>query len=548
MANVKFLRGQSSTLPSGNSIIDGALYVTLDSKRLFMGYDNGTSKELLPLAEGITTVTSVSSLPAAASHNGEFYYVSGSNILAWSNGTSWLQTNKDTQLVPANDTAISASDVTDGARVSMSVSDSDGNDVTGHVDFLEGSANVHISEENGAVEISVDDPITYELKSEGGASNNSSDNIALVLDPSSGADQKVALKNSASVKVIRDQSTGAISFAVDTTGVNGVASAALDAKSSTATAGTDLNGTGYLLKLTLGDGTELKDSINPTITYGSSANQTATFNADALTLNVPTTGELTAAIAQLEKDINAMIYRGTAASASAIPDTTPTGANGKYHNGDVYLSTGTFTIGGKSVEPGYLVIVKGPETDGEIPAASVTYDVVAGNDTDTTYTGVAISNGLQIQDSDTGTAAEISFVGGTAIALSDTSTASPGSSNVITINHDSVTRSDTADTAATQAEASNLTFTAVTAVTTNSQGHVTGVTTKSITVTDTHIDLGTGWTTTAAATTSSGVTTATVTQANDGDLGSMAFKLASSSLNVTASNDTVTLDLVWGTF
>lgn len=80
MANVLFKRGLQANLPASgsDSVVDGALYFTTDTKRLFLG--NGTN--MLPIAEGIQVVTSVSELPTASEHNGEFYYLTAGNILA----------------------------------------------------------------------------------------------------------------------------------------------------------------------------------------------------------------------------------------------------------------------------------------------------------------------------------------------------------------------------------------------------------------------------------------------------------------------------------
>ena len=47
MANVLFKRGLQANLPASGSAVDGALYFTTDTKRLFLGH--GT--ELLPISE-----------------------------------------------------------------------------------------------------------------------------------------------------------------------------------------------------------------------------------------------------------------------------------------------------------------------------------------------------------------------------------------------------------------------------------------------------------------------------------------------------------------
>ena len=95
MANVLFKRGTQDQLPASGSAVDGALYFTTDTRRLFLGLDDNS---LIPIAEGITTVGTATSLPTASTHSGEFYYIAPSaatgdaagNILAYSDGSKWL--------------------------------------------------------------------------------------------------------------------------------------------------------------------------------------------------------------------------------------------------------------------------------------------------------------------------------------------------------------------------------------------------------------------------------------------------------------------------
>lgn len=515
MANVKFLRGLQANLPSGSSIQDGALYITTDSKRLFLGNGN----ELLPIAEGITTVTSVSVLPAAAQHQGEFYYVTDGNILAWSNGTTWLQTNVDTQLEAAND----ALSVNNGV-VSFHAEDTHGNEVNGSFTVAAATNNVTIGQgANGELTIGVAPDTTYAVST--AADNN---DVKINLTPSqngtalASGDSFVKLVDSTSINVSRE-ADGSIKFQVKEDGVSGI---------DDFTASNEA--TGFKWEISTGGGTDFPVTLDPTIVYGNSANQTVHFVNGVATLSVPTSAELTNAIDNLEKTINAMTYRGVASSAATITGST-------LHNGDVWLADQEFTIGGKAVKPGYLVVVQGTETDGVIPSASATFDVVKGNDTDTTYAGSATTHGIVINNSDDDPVAQIALTAGTSIELTDTTSTN---GNSIEVKHANVTRTDPTKGAETQSPSTNLVFDVVTGVTTNAQGHVTAVATKTVTVVDTQLDAG-AWTTTSSVANN----VATITHTNSGDLGTISLKLASTgSIAISGSDDTTTIDIVWGQF
>lgn len=112
MANVLFKRGLHSALPTGNSIVDGAFYLTKDTGRLFVGQDDNGTKKLVELNKSITTVATIADLPKRGVEVGQFYYVTGPNAGASNtqNGNilavvvsggidtdaQWVQVNPDT--------------------------------------------------------------------------------------------------------------------------------------------------------------------------------------------------------------------------------------------------------------------------------------------------------------------------------------------------------------------------------------------------------------------------------------------------------------------
>lgn len=555
MANVLFKRGLQADLPvSGdNSVVDGALYFTTDTKRLFLG--NGTN--MLPIAEGIQVVTSVSELPTASQHQGEFYFITGSNILAWSDGSTWLQTNPNTKL-KADQRAALSTDTTDIGKVKLEFEDTDGTKVVGSFKIAAGTSNVTIGRDSndGSLTISVDPDTTYELKTVGGASDNAEDDIVLQLDSSkANDDSSIALKNSNSVTVKRDQSTGAISFDINPNGVGGITSTDIIEGSGAITNGTPASPNGFTSEIVLSNGQKKYASTDPTIKYGENAAQEVHFVSGIATLNVPTRSELADAISELRQNINAMTYMGTAGSAEQI-----TGAT--LHNGDVYLADSQFTIGSDAVEPGYLVVVQGTEVDGVIPAGNATYAVVSGNRTDTQYQVATVSHGIDVKSGNQ-IVGEIKLTAGNAIELVDTTSANanaaPETTNVnsIEVKHANIARNDThipasgatdddrGSETAVQTARTPMTFMVVDQVTTNDQGHVTAVNYKKVTVQDSTLNVGAFTTTSTAAN-----NVATVQMQSGGtDKLALQFKLASTgSINVTGSGDTTTIDVVWGSF
>lgn len=568
MANVLFKRGTQAQLPASGSsgVIDGALYFTTDTKRLFLG--NGTA--MLPIAEGIQVVTSVSELPDANLHQGEFYFVQTSNILAWSDGSTWLQTNPNTKLTTGQNAALST-DTTDIGKVKLDITDTSGTHVVGAFKIAAGTQNVTIGRDSttGDLTISVDPDTTYELKSSGGASNNTNNDVVLTLDGSAGTDTSIALKNSSSVTVNRTAGSGGnpdeISFVINPNGIGGITSTDIIEGSGAITNGSPASPNGFTSEIVLSNGTKKYASTDPLITYGQNGAQQVHFVSGVATLDVLTRTEVNTAISDLEKTINAMTYRGAVSSADDIPSSTTAGS--AFHNGDVYLASSEFTIGSgneaQQVKPGYLIVIQGTEgSDGTIPANQVTYEVITGNSTDTTYQIVTVTHGIDIK-SGNAVVGEIKLTTDGTIDLTDTTSANAnavsGTTNVnsIQIKHANVTRTDThapaasatdddrGEATAEQTARQDLVFMVVDEITTNAQGHVTAVNYKKVTVKDSTLNIGAFTTTSTAA-----ANTATVKMESNGvDKLALQFKLASTgSIQVTGSGDTTTIDVVWGTF
>ena len=542
MANIKFLRGSQTNLPvsGSNDVIDGALYFSINQAdageergKLFLGDAN---HKLIPIGEDIIlkVVDDVRHLPQATLHSNEFYYCTSGNILAFSNGAEWVQVNANTDTQLDSDNSVGFSVAADGT-VTYSIQDTAGTIIQKSFKIAAGSNNVDIGRDatTGALTISVDPDTTYTL-----GTSTSADDVNITLTPSAGTASSVKIKDTETIDVTRDSVTGDISLNVKTNAISGVADIDFINGSGTydSTTHTTADDDGFTVAIITSSGDEQVDSIDPVIAYGKTGASNAHFVNGTATLNVPTVTDLSDAIAELQRTINAMTYRGIASSATTI-----TGAT--LHNGDVFLADAEFTIDGKTVKPGYLIVVQGSENPSGV-VTNPTYDVVKGNDTDTTYTMVHAATAMSIQDKDGGSIGTLALAGGTSITLSNDLVVGTNT-NTVTITHANVTRTDSTAAAAEQNATEELVFTVVTGVATNSQGHVTGVTTKQITGTDTNLDIGT-----FSATVTAANNVATITSLSDGnDALQIVSKIASTgSLQVTGSGDTTTIDLVWGSF
>ena len=91
MANVLFKKGLLAGLSSA-PIKEGTIYVTTDERAMYLDVDASTRIRLGDFIE----VANIASLPTASTANvSALYYATSENVLAKSNGTSWVQINPD---------------------------------------------------------------------------------------------------------------------------------------------------------------------------------------------------------------------------------------------------------------------------------------------------------------------------------------------------------------------------------------------------------------------------------------------------------------------
>ncbi len=585
MANVKFLKGTQSKFNTLSSFTDGAFYLTTDTDRLYFAQ---SSTECVPLNQFIRTVTEAEfkALRTDQVSKGDYYYVIDQNILAIckdNNATlTWTQLNPDTNTNTTFNEMNFESSVTDNTvtiteklkEYNAIAAAQTGKTVDGELK-LKGTNGVALTAENddaGSTTVTIEGD-TYSLsanmndarqyessiayhvgdivvingkyqrcKAEVAAGSNTSAaaiigsfeelNAGISLVSANGQKSSTfGFKKGANVDI--GQTDGQITIsATDTTLTGGSLNV-----SNNATQGFDI-------EVSDSGNNKVSGTLNPVIKVGGSSVHFVSGEAD---LPVYTTSEIDSKF----KGLNGMTYKGTVGTSALL--LLPTS---NVSSGDTYMvATASFEDKGIKAKNGDLLIATGQEgADGYIPSNGITWThVPSGDDSfeNSTYEGIATpgSNTWGVQEASSDQLiGDIQFVAGTNMSISSTlgggDKADP-TSMITTIQHGSVgAASVTSTTDATPPDNSEInTFTAVTGVGRDSNGHVASVTTKEFKIKDTKYTFGTGVENNKIVTklTDSSSTEQAVT-----------YGVTSSSLNVTttaATNDvTVNVELEWGSF
>lgn len=585
MANVKFLKGTQSNFNGLTQFTDGAFYLTTDTDRLYFAQ---SSTECVPLNQFIRTVTEAEfkALTTDQVSKGDYYYIPEKNILAVcsndSGSLTWTQLNPDTNdnttfnemnfegSVTENTVtiteklkeynAITGKQTTNTLAGDLKLKGTNGialtaeNDAHSTTITVEGdtyslSANMNNAQQYEAGKAyEVGDiivlngqyqrcktPVAADNNTSGGAIVGSFEPLNAGISLVSANGQKSStfgFKKGANVDI--GQTDGQITIsATDTTLTGGSLNV-----SNNATQGFDI-------EVSDSGNNKVSGTLNPVIKVGGSSVHFVSGEAD---LPVYTTSEIDSKF----KGLNGMTYKGTVGTSALL--LLPTS---NVSSGDTYMvATASFEDKGIKAKNGDLLIATGQEgADGYIPSSGITWThVPSGDDSfeNSTYEGIATpgSNTWGIQEASSDQLiGDIQFVAGTNMSISSTlgggDKADP-TSMITTIQHGSVgAASVTSTTDATPSDNSEInTFTAVTGVGRDSNGHVASVTTKEFKIKDTKYTFGAGV-----------ENNKIVTKLTDSSSTEQAvsYGVTSSSLNVTttsaAANDvTVNVELEWGSF
>lgn len=367
--NIGFKLGVESRLTESSfSAQNGVFYLTSDTHRLFIGNADGS---VSPVNQG---VINVAELPNQAGViPGQFYYITKDNILATFNGTQWVQINPDTQVSGVAHNAVAGDNA---AKIQTTISQVGG----GHTTQQVVSNEVTIKGANDIVVTT--DPDT---------------NVITITD----ADYSFSTsgdKDAVKFNLVRDPANGdaAVESSVTFEGVNGVgitqsgnkitvsAADAMNAVTQGNITGAAFSNEteGFKLTLTKGSGDTITADVKPQVKYGNTET-TVDFKNGIADLDVYTIAEIDEKIDTALKGFNALTYCGTVGGTGSTADAIGLPTTG-VHNGDVYMSDGSYKHNGVIADPGTLFIAKGTEgADGFIPANGITWTQVQNYNTDT---------------------------------------------------------------------------------------------------------------------------------------------------------------------
>lgn len=218
----------------------------------------------------------------------------------------------------------------------------------------------------------------------------------------------------------------------------------------------------------------LKDE-NGTTTSSDSLDISSTLTVNGTDYTIEPSGEITLpsyyTTEQIDgklKAVNAMVYKGVVNKNSDLP-TTGVSIGWTYKVGT------KATYAGIECNVGDLLIANGTEDNQNVITTGLTWDHIDTSDKEDTLYALSVANNVvTLTDSVNGGKQSFTIDGGNKLTAST-------SGNVITINHDSVTAPTTTGSTA-NVSGYGQDFSAITALTEDGYGHVTGITTKKVTL------------------------------------------------------------------
>lgn len=536
---VKFKLGTQASLNTLKNTVKGwevgTFYLTSDSSRLYIGQEN----ELALLNKSVEIYDNLNTLKAktTVSTEGDIAYCVNENVLAYYNGTTWNQINPDDDTIL---TALvqSVSSVTDGVKITTGGTNSDaGKTVT--------SADVTITGVNGAkVAMASNKALTitgdtYTLNAQEHATND----IDLVLNSELQDDSTVHIKGGDNVTITKITDSNGIQIAAKDTKLNDI-SLGLGDNGELQVGASDTGNTNVLKKQKLGyfvDGSY----------YG--------IGSDTKQVDLPVYSK--EQVDNLFKKLDGMTYRGTIGTSGttftmdASFNVLQGGTATDIHIGDMFLVQGgslTYATG-KTAGIGDLLIAAAAsgktETNGVLAIDDVEWTYVPSGDDaqiDTTYIFKAsgTTDSMTITSSNGGgTVGKIAFTEGDGIVIESTDNGGTSPTELsVNIKHDTY---DTTPTTDNKSLTNGGTFNVIDSITYDN-GHITGINTKTIQT----LEYKPGPDSASKDADANSVTVTHTLQAGSNLVSDTNAKmvLSSDTLKLTASGNTVTADLVWGSF
>lgn len=541
---VKFKLGTQASL---NTLKDsqkgwevGTFYLTSDSSRLYIGQ----ADELALLNKSVEIYDDLSALKAkkTVSTKGDIAYCAKENVLAYYNGTTWNQINPDDDTILTALTQV-VSSVTEGVKITTGGTNSDtGKSVTPADVTITGAKGAKVAMANNKALTITGDTYTLNVQEHADATND----IDLVLDSTLQDDSTVHIKGGDNVTITKVADSNGIQIASKDTKLNGII-LGLNKDGELQVGASDTAGTtGLLKKQKLGyfvDGSY----------YG--------IGSDDETKRVDLPVYSKEQVDNLIKKLDGMTYRGTIGTSSttftmdASYNVLKGGTAADIHIGDMFLVQGgklTYATG-KTAGIGDLLIATAKdgksETNGVLAISDVEWTYVPSGDDaqiDTTYIFKAegATDSMTITSSNGGgVVGKIAFAEGDGIVIDSTDNGGKSPTQLsVTIKHDTYETTPTTDG---KSLTNGGTFDVIDSVTYDN-GHITGINTKTIQT----LEYKPGPDSATRDDATNTVTVAHTLQAGTNLVSDKNAKmvLKSDTLKLTASGNTVTADLVWGSF
>lgn len=517
----------------------GTFYLTSDSSRLYIGQ----ADELALLNKSVEIYDNLSALKAkeTVSTKGDIAYCVTENVLAYYNGSTWAQINPDDDTILTALTQV-VSSVDKGVKITTGGTNSDaGKTITAADVTITGAKGAQVAMANNKALTITGDTYTLNVQEHADATND----IDLVLDSALQGDSTVHIKGGDNVTVTKIDKSNGIQIAAKDTKLNDI-SLGLGANGELQVGASDTGTTNVLKKQKLGyfiDGSY----------YGIGSDN----EAKRVDLPVYSKDQVDALINKLD----GMTYRGTIGTSGttftmdASFNVLKGGTAAEIHIGDMFLVQGgnlTY-VTGKTAGIGDLLIATAKdgksETNGVLAIGDVEWTYVPSGDDkylDTTYIFKAegATDSMTITSSNGGgVVGKIAFAEGDGIVIDSTDNGGNASNQLsVTIKHDTYNTTPTTDD---KSLTNGGAFDVIDSITYDN-GHITGINTKTIRTLEyrpgpdsaTHDDA----TNTVTVVHNLQAGTSLVSDKN------AKMVLKSNTLKLTASGNTVTTDLVWGTF
>ena len=513
----------------------GTFYLTSDSSRLYIGQ----ADELALLNKTVEIYDNLAALRGkkTVSTEGDIAYCVNENVLAYYNGSTWNQINPDDDTILTALTQ-SVSSVTDGVKITTGGTNSDAGKTVSSADVtITGANGAKVAmASNKALTITGD---TYTLNAQEHATND----IDLVLNSELQDDSTVHIKGGDNVTITKTADSNGIQIAAKDTKLNDI-SLGLGDNGELQVGASDTGNTNVLKKQKLGyfvDGSY----------YG--------IGSDTKQVDLPVYSK--DEVDNLIKKLDGMTYRGTIGTSGttftmdASFNVLKGGTATEIHIGDMFLvQGGSLTyVTGKTAKTGDMLIATAKdgksETNGVLAIGDVEWTYVpAGDDADidTTYIFKAsgTTDSMTITSSNGGgTVGKIAFTEGDGIVIESTDNGGT-SPNQLSVNIKHGTY-DTTPTTDGKSLTNGGTFDVIDSITYDN-GHITGINTKTIQT----LEYKPG---PDSASKDAGANSVTVKHSLSagGNLvldDNAKMVLSSDTLKLTASGNTVTADLVWGSF